>query len=121
MDPLLEIREISKIFGGLKALTRVSLLANEKSRAVRLSLKEGKAEVSARNPELGDAAETLPVEYRGADIEVGFNAKYLLDFLGAAGAEKVTVELKDDVTQGLLRPGGEASGGYTYVVMPMRI
>jgi DNA polymerase-3 subunit beta len=103
------------------ALNRVSVLANERSRAVRFSLKGGKAEISSRNPEMGDASENLPVEYSGEDLEVGFNAKYLLDFLSVAGSDKVTLELKDEVTQGLLRPGGEEGKRYTYVVMPMRI
>jgi len=103
------------------ALSRVSVLANERSRAIRLSVKDGKAEISSRNPEMGDASETLPVDYSGEDLEVGFNAKYLLEFLSVAGTEKVTFELKDEVTQGLVRPAGEAGKQYTYVVMPMRI
>jgi DNA polymerase-3 subunit beta len=103
------------------ALTRVSVLANERSRAIRLSLKGGKAEVFSRNPEMGDASESLSVEYAGSDMEVGFNAKYLLDFLSVAEGEKVTFELKDEVTQGLLRPSGDEGKRYTYVVMPMRI
>ncbi len=103
------------------ALTRVSVLANERSRAIRLALKGGRAEVSSRNPEMGDASESLSVEYGGSDIEVGFNAKYLLDFLSVADVEKVTFELKDEVTQGLLRPSGEEGKCCRYVVMPMRI
>jgi DNA polymerase-3 subunit beta len=103
------------------ALSRVSVLANERSRAIRLSLKDGKAEISSRNPEMGDASETLSVDYSGGDIEVGFNAKYLLDFLSVVGTESVTMELKDEVTQGLIRPSGDEGKLYTYVVMPMRM
>ncbi len=103
------------------ALTRVSLLANERSRAVRLAVKDGKAELTSRNPEMGDASEVLNLDYRGEDIEVGFNAKYLLEFLAAVGTEKVRFELKDELTQGLMRPVGDDQGQYTYVVMPMRL
>ena len=49
------------------------------------------------------------------------NAKYLLDFLSVVGTEKVIIELKDEVSQGVLHPAGEEASKYTYVVMPMRI
>jgi len=103
------------------ALNRVSVLANERSKAVRLGVKDGNAEISSRNPEMGDAIEAIPVEYRGDGIEIGFNAKYLLDFLSATGADRILIELKDEVTQGVLRPAGDGSKDYTYVVMPMRL
>jgi DNA polymerase-3 subunit beta len=103
------------------ALTRVSVLANERSRAIKLSMKGGKAEVSSRNPEMGEASETLNSDYTGDDVEIGFNAKYLLDFLAVVGTDKVVLELKDEVSQGILRPGSGSSEDYTYVVMPMRI
>ena len=70
---------------------------------------------------MGDATESLSVDYSGSDIEIGFNAKYLLDFLSVADVPKVTMELKDEVTQGLVRPSGDDGKRYTYVVMPMRI
>lgn len=103
------------------ALTRVSVLANERSRAIKLSLKAGKAEVSSRNPEMGEASESLGTDYSGDDVEIGFNAKYLLDFLSVVGSDKVLMELKDEVSQGVLKPAGDESSKYTYVVMPMRI
>ncbi len=103
------------------ALSRVSLLANERSRAIKLALKSGKAEVSSRNPEMGEASETIGTEYSGEDVEVGFNAKYLLDFLSVVGSDRVVIELKDEVSQGVLHPAGDEASKYTYVVMPMRI
>ena len=54
-------------------------------------------------------------------FEIGFNAKYLLDFLSVSGSDRVLIELKDEVTQGILRPAGEGAKSYTYVVMPMRL
>ena len=53
-------------------------------------------------------------------MEIGFNAQYLLEFLGVVGSEQVSLELKDGESQGLLRPAGEDGGDYRYVVMPMR-
>ncbi|MBI3450652.1 MAG: DNA polymerase III subunit beta [Acidobacteria bacterium] len=103
------------------ALNRVSLLANERSRAVRLAVKDGAAEFSSKNPEMGEASEAVEVAFKGDPIEIGFNAKYLVDFLAIVDTDRVQIELKDDVTQGVLRPAGEESRNYTYVVMPMRL
>lgn len=102
------------------AVRRVSLLSSERGRAVRLSLEEGSLEVSASSPELGEAHESLPVEYGGESVEIGFNAQYILDFLGVVGTDDVTLELKDGESQGLLRPLSDDGGDYRYVVMPMR-
>jgi DNA polymerase-3 subunit beta len=104
----------------LSAIRRVSLLSSERGRAVRISLQEGILEVSASSPELGEARESLPVEYPGDGVEIGFNAQYLLEFLAVVGTDEVALEVKDAESQGLLRPAGEDGGDYRYVVMPMR-
>lgn len=103
------------------AVRRVALLASEHSRAVRLALVAGKVELSASSPEQGEAREVLEVDYRGEPVHIGFNARYLLEFLAAAGSEKVSLALKDRDTQGLLRPAGREQEDYRYVVMPMRL
>jgi DNA polymerase-3 subunit beta len=101
---------------------RVALLAGERSRAIKLAVTKGTLEVTSNNPEVGDAAETVDVDYSGPDTEIGFNSKYLLDFFQAYGTGQVILALKDETTQGLLRPVGlEAGRDYRYVVMPMRI
>jgi DNA polymerase-3 subunit beta len=102
------------------AIRRVSLLSSERGRAVKLSLDEGRLEVSASSPELGEARESLPLEYVGESVEIGFNAQYLLEFLGVVGTAEVALEVKDAESQGILRPVGEDGGDYRYVVMPMR-
>ena len=102
------------------AIRRVSLLSSERGRAVRLSLEDGRLEVSASSPELGEARESLPLEYAGEGVEIGFNAQYLLDFLAVVGTAEVALEVKDAESQGILRPVGEDGGDYRYVVMPMR-
>ena len=105
-----------------EVLRRVALLAGERSRAIKLSVSKGTLEVSSSNPEVGEASETVDIEYNGPEIEVGFNSKYLLDFFTAYGPGQVILALKDEATQGLLRPVGlEAGRDYRYVVMPMRI
>jgi DNA polymerase-3 subunit beta len=102
------------------AIRRVSLLSSERGKAVKLSLEDGRLEVSASSPELGEARESLPLEYAGEGVEIGFNAQYLLEFLGVVGTDEVALEIKDAESQGLLRPVGEDGGDYRYVVMPMR-
>jgi DNA polymerase-3 subunit beta len=104
----------------MDAIRRVSLLSSERTRAVKLTLGPGKLELLASSPDLGEAKESLPVEYGGGEVEIGFNAQYILDFLGVAGGDTVALELKDAESQGLLRPGVDGDVDYRYVVMPMR-
>jgi DNA polymerase-3 subunit beta len=102
------------------AIRRVSLLSSERNRAIKISVADGQLEVSASSPELGEARESLPVDFDGESVEIGFNAQYLLEFLSAAGTNDVVLELRDAESQGLLRPAGDEESHYRYVVMPMR-
>jgi DNA polymerase-3 subunit beta len=102
-----------------RALKRVSIVSAEKSRSVKLALKPGLLEISTTNPDLGEAKEELSVEYDGGPLQVGFNARYLLDFLGAVDAETVVLDLADETSPGLLR--GVGVEGHLGVIMPMRI
>ncbi|MGE5359164.1 MAG: DNA polymerase III subunit beta [Bacteroidales bacterium] len=103
------------------AIRRVALLSNERSRAIKMQLQEGHAEVSSNSPEFGEAREILPAEYTGPEMQICFNAQYVLDFLGAVETDSIVFELKDEVSQAVLRPVGSNDYEYTYVVMPMRI
>jgi DNA polymerase-3 subunit beta len=105
------------------AIRRVSLLASERSRAVRFKFTAGEATVSSSNPELGEAVESVAVQYEGDEIEVSFNAQYILDFLSAVDGEEVVFRLKDPASQGLLEPREQSSetSRYKYVIMPMRM
>ncbi len=105
------------------AIRRVSLLASERSRAVRFKFDAGEATVSSSNPELGEAVESVSIQYEGDEIEVSFNAQYILDFLSAVSGEEVIFRLKDPASQGLLEPRepGEETSRYKYVIMPMRM
>lgn len=103
----------------LQTVRRVSLLSSERARGVRLNVSSGRLEISANNPDVGEASEDLEVEYGGADIEIGFNARYLLDVLQVLPeGSKVELGLGDALSPGVIR-GGDP--GYSYVVMPMRI
>jgi DNA polymerase-3 subunit beta len=115
------------------AVRRVSLLASDRyGRAIRLCLSSGKLDLSSRT-EMGDAQEALSVDYEGDEVEIGFNARYLLDFLAVVGSPTVSLELNparsDDTEKkaeagdkpGQLRPEPSGEMEYRYIVMPMHL
>jgi DNA polymerase III subunit beta len=104
------------------AIERVAQFADERSRAIRVQFTTGEVRVFSSSVETGESEESVPSEYTGPDLEIGFNAQYLLDFLRVIPQEQVAIELKDQKSAGELRPAGESvAGQYRYVVMPMRI
>jgi DNA polymerase-3 subunit beta len=107
-----------------EAINRVALLSHETSKAVRLHLMSGRMLLSSSNPEMGEAKEEIEADYKGPELKVGFNSKYLSDFISSLAVEEVIIELRDEAGAGLLLPaaaGGEEKGEYKYVIMPMRI
>jgi len=103
------------------AVKRVALLSNERSRAVKFQIDKGKVDVTSSSPDLGEAHETLPVDYTGGAMQICFNAQYVLDFLAAVTTDVVALELKDEVSQAVMKPVGAEGYDYTYVIMPMRV
>src|SRR5260221_611323 len=103
------------------AVKRVALLSNERSRAVKIQIDKGKVDVTSSSPDLGEAKETLPVEYTGGAMQICFNAQYVLDFLAAVTTDVVSLDLKDEVSQAVMKPVGAEGYDYTYVIMPMRV
>ena len=108
----------------LATIRRISLVANERTRAVRFDFAPGKLTVSSTNPELGDARETVPIDYAGNPFFVGLNAAYVTDFLSAVDTPSVALDLKDENSQCIGRPSkndDDLPYEYLYVVMPMRL
>ena len=103
------------------AVRRVALLSNERSRAVKFQVEKGKVDVMSSSPDLGEAHETLPVDYSGGSMQICFNAQYVLDFLSAVSSDVVSLDLKDEVSQAVMKPVGAEGYDYTYVIMPMRV
>jgi DNA polymerase III subunit beta len=103
------------------AVKRVALLSNERSRAVKFEIDKGKVEVTSSSSEFGEARELLPVEYAGTPLAISFNAQYVLDFLNVVETDTVSLSLKDEVSQAVMKPVGAEGYDYTYVIMPMRI
>ena len=102
-------------------LARVALLTSESTHMVAFSFGRGGLNISTSNPAMGDAAEDLAMEWAGADVKIGLNYEYVLQFLQQARTDQVEVRLKDSSTQALFLPVGEEGGTYQYVVMPMRL
>ncbi len=102
-----------------RALRRVALLSAERSRAIKLDIAEGSLTISSSNPDLGEAQEEIDFDYAGDPISVGFNARYLLDALGALGAKEIKLGLRDGNTAAELRPTDDEDS--VAVVMPMRL
>lgn len=124
------------------ALRRVSLMADERSKAVKLTLSEGRLKVEAESSEEGMAVEEISASYSGETTTIGFNFQYLQDFLNAVSAEgaaavekeieadkvkvredstKVKFEFSDKNSQVVMKPSKEGNYRYLYVVMPLRI
>lgn len=104
------------------AIERVAQFADERSRAIRVQVLNGELKIHSSISETGESEETIPVDYSGADVEIGFNAQYLLDFLRAVEQSEVEFHFKDSNSAGEFRPhAGAADTVYRYVVMPMRI
>ena len=102
-----------------RALRRVALLSAERSRAIKLDLADGTLTVSSSNPDLGEAQEEIDFDFAGDPIHVGFNARYLLDALGALGAKEIKLSLRDGNTAVQIRPTDDEES--LAVVMPMRL
>ncbi len=103
------------------AVKRVALLSNERSRAVKFEIDKGKVDVTSSSSEFGEAREQLPVDYSGTPMGISFNAQYVLDFLNVVETDIVSLSLKDEVSQAVMKPVGAEGYDYTYVIMPMRI
>lgn len=104
------------------ALERVAQFADDRTRAVKLALNDGEVKVHSSLTDLGDSEESLPAEYQGELLDIGFNAAYLLDFLRAVGGDTIQFCFRDSQSAAEFRPGSDSTGlHYRYVVMPMRV
>jgi DNA polymerase-3 subunit beta len=100
------------------AIRRASLMADERSRSIKLDFALGKVTVTAQNSEAGEAEESVEIEYAGPEITLGFNSVYLSDFLSRQTGD-VRIELKDGGSQIAMKPLG--ADGSVYVGMPQRL
>jgi DNA polymerase III subunit beta len=114
-DKLLKIDPQSLMQG----VDRVATIASEKTRAVKMAVEKDKITLSVTSPENGTATEEVPGDYSSDPIEIGFNARYLMEILQQVEGDTVEVHLADAAAPTLLRENDKASA--LYVLMPMRV
>ncbi|MBW6528136.1 DNA polymerase III subunit beta [Sphingomonas sp. RHCKR7] len=103
----------------MQGVDRVSTIATEKTRAVKMALDRDKITLSVTSPENGTAAEEVPGDYAAMPFEIGFNSRYLLDILGQIDTDLVEVHLADAAAPTLIRENDKSPA--LYVLMPMRV
>ncbi len=103
----------------MQGVDRVSTIATEKTRAVKMALDRDKITLSVTSPENGTAAEEVPGDYIAAPFEIGFNSRYLMDILGQIDGDLVEVHLADAAAPTLIRENDKSPA--LYVLMPMRV
>ena len=103
----------------MEGVDRVSTIATEKTRAVKMALDRDRITLSVTSPENGTAAEEVPGEYTSPGFEIGFNSRYLMDILGQIDGDLVEVHLADAAAPTLIRENDKAAA--LYVLMPMRV
>lgn len=101
----------------LRTLVRVSLLLSDKSNSVKLHFSEDNVEVVANSPDVGEARESVAINYKGPDMTIAFNPEFLMAPLRNLVSDEVYLHLIDEISPGVLRSGSN----FLYVLMPMRI
>jgi DNA polymerase III subunit beta len=129
-----------------RAVARVALMADERTRSIRMTIKDGEIEVGAESSEEGEANERVAAEYSGEEVQIGFNSQYLQEFLNnvsagdaetgeveketdgekvkvkeTGGRPRISFEFKDGNAQTQMRIAGDNEYDYKYIVMPLRI
>ena len=103
----------------LSSLKRISVLTSARFKGVNFTFTDNLLNMSFSHPEVGEASEALPCEYKGKEIKVRFNSKYILDILQSIYEEKLRIILKDSRSPGLIQ--AKSRSNYTCLVMPMKL
>ncbi len=101
----------------LHALKRAEIMTSDKQNSVKLAFAKNQLAITANSPDVGEARETMSVNYKGKDLAIAFNPAYLIEPLNALGDDEVFIELIDELSPGVLK----INGPFLYVVMPMRL
>jgi DNA polymerase III subunit beta len=101
----------------VQALRRAEIMTSEKANSVKLTFGKNSLAITANSPEVGEARESLAVNYKGKEVAIAFNPRYLIDALNALTEDEVFFELIDELSPGVLK----INGPFLYVVMPMRL
>jgi DNA polymerase-3 subunit beta len=101
----------------MHALRRAEIMTSEKQNSVKLSFTKNNLAITANSPDVGEARETMAINYKGKDIAIAFNPGYVIEPLSALNTDEVYLELIDELSPGVLK----INGPFLYVVMPMRL
>lgn len=101
------------------ALRRTSAIMGERTTATEFDIRKGRVLISCVNIDLGEAHEEIEASYDGDEMKVGFNARYVMEFLAAVDSAEVSVQIADPLSPAIFRAAGDDT--YGCVVMPMRI
>lgn len=102
-----------------RALRRVSVMAKDKTNAIKMEVGDNKLVVASSNPEMGDATDEMVIAYSGENIVLGLNARYLIDIIEVMSSENVMLDMQGALQPVLIRD--EQDADYRCVIMPMRI
>jgi DNA polymerase-3 subunit beta len=101
----------------LHALRRAEIMTSEKANSVKLAFGKNNLAITANSPDVGEARESIAINYKGKEMAIAFNPKYLIDALNALTNDEVFLDLIDELSPGVLK----INGPFLYVVMPMRL
>ena len=105
-----------------EAVDRVSTVASDRTRAVKMTVEDGKVTLNVVNPEQGSASEELVADFAGDGFDIGFNARYLMDITAALNGDQAQFLFADAGSPTIVRDAGEKADPATlYVIMPMRV
>jgi DNA polymerase III subunit beta len=105
----------------LSVVRRISILA-QRTAPLRLRFEGGEVTLSAQTPDVGEASETVPVNYEGEALEIGFNPQFLQDGLDSVHSDELVIKLISPLRPGLLEAAGEEGDGkFLYLIMPVRL
>jgi DNA polymerase-3 subunit beta len=101
----------------LNCVRRVSILSSDKTSSVRLNFTRNMLDITANTPEVGEAKESMSINYKGADISIAFNPEFLMDPLRNLSNDEIFLELIDEMSPGVIK----IATPFLYVIMPMRV
>jgi DNA polymerase III subunit beta len=101
----------------LQALRRAEIMTSEKSNSVKLAFTRNNLAITANTPEVGEARESLAINYKGEDRAIAFNPGFMMDPLKALDVDEIFFEITDELSPGVIK----INGHFLYVIMPMRM
>ncbi len=101
------------------AVKRIRLLSNEKTNGIKFSITNTDLKISADHPSLGHATETLLIDYDGNELEIGFNAKYMIEVLTVLDVSEITFEFNNELSPVIVRSVEEEN--FLGIIMPLKI